>query len=147
MTRWICFFKTPLLVSSAAFLFLDTAAAARDMKCESLFYGSLSYPAYYEVLGARVHNGDVGRVLLEPARTWDDFKFRAALAFLAGRDLAWVEHLVEGRVRFVLYRRGEGIYAVGPQSSHQVDLRADLFETMASAGLVYSKKLDRWFFK
>ena len=148
MIQIISFLKTPLLVSSAVFLFLGPKPAeAQRHRCESLFYGSLMYPEYYRGLGPRVHQEFVRKSLLEPARTWDDFKFRSALEYLASHDLAWVEMFVEGRARFVLYRQGEGVFALGPETLHQAGLPADLFETMGRARLVYSKKLDRWFFK
>jgi len=136
MIQIISFLKTPLLVSSAVFLFLGPKPAeAQRHRCESLFYGSLMYPEYYRALGPRVHQEFVRKSLLEPTRTWDDFKFRSALEYLASH------------ARFVLYRQGDGVFALGPETLHQAGLPADLFETMGRARLVYSKKLDRWFFK
>ena len=152
MIQFISFLKTPLLVSSAAFFFLSPfvrlqQAEARGLRCESLFYGSLMYPEYFRALGPRVHHESVRRSLLEPARTWDDFKFRSALQYLVSHDLAWVETFVDGRSRFVLYRQGDGVFALGPETLHQSGLPGDLFETMGRTRLVYSKKLDHWFFK
>lgn len=144
----ISFLKTPLLVSSAVFLFLSPrVSSAAAPRCESLFYGSLLYPDYFQTLGPRVHDERIRQTLLERARTWDDFKFRSALEYLVSHDLAWVETYVDGQSRFVLYRRGSGVFALGPETLRQSDIAKDLFETMGRAGLVYSKKLDRWFFK